>query len=114
ERALIHNADFRWEWYPSPGEVVSVALFGKRFDRPIERILVESTGRPAVSFVNTEGATNYGVELEVRKRLATLSPALAPFTAFANATLVRSRIRVGNRELTGVTNDERPMMGQAP
>ena len=114
ERALIHNADFRWEWYPSPGEVVSVALFGKWFDRPIERILVESTGRPAVSFVNTEGATNYGVELEVRKRLGTLSPALAPFTAFANATLVRSRIRVGNRELTGVTNDERPMMGQAP
>jgi outer membrane receptor protein involved in Fe transport len=36
-RTLIQNADARWEWYPNPGEALSVALFAKRFDSPIER-----------------------------------------------------------------------------
>ena len=30
--SLIRNFDARWEWYPAPGEIFSVALFGKQFD----------------------------------------------------------------------------------
>ena len=44
-RALIQNYDVRWEWYPSTGEALSIALFGKRFTDPIERIDVASTGK---------------------------------------------------------------------
>jgi outer membrane receptor for ferrienterochelin and colicin len=114
ERALVRNFDLRWELYPSAEEFFAVALFAKDFDNPIERVLVESTGLPRASFVNTEGAFNYGVELEARKGLGFLSGALEKVTFLTNATLVKSQITIGNRDVVGVTNDDRPMMGQAP
>src|SRR3712207_8403318 len=43
ERTRIQNADLRWEWYPDAGEVVSVGVFAKRFDKPIERRSEEHT-----------------------------------------------------------------------
>ncbi len=110
QRALIQNYDLRWEWYPRPGEVLSLAVFAKRFDDPIERVFVVQTGALANSFVNAEKAENYGVELEVRKNLDFLSPSLVPFTIFANTTLMRSTITPGTAVLT---NADRPMVGQA-
>ena len=111
KRALVQNYDARWEWYPQSGEAFSIGLFAKRFDQPIEKIIVLQAGAPALSFVNTDGANNYGVELEARKNLSALSRALTPFTAFANATVMRSRISAGS---TVLTNQERPMVGQSP
>jgi hypothetical protein len=114
ERALIQNFDARWEWYPHPGEIVSVGAFAKRFDRPIEKVLVATTGANALSFVNADAAYNYGVELELRKNLLSVTPVLAPFSVFANATLMRSEIRPGNDSISSLTSAERPMVGQAP
>ncbi len=103
-RALIQNYDVRWEWYPNPGEILSVGAFAKRFDDPIEKVIVPQTGADGLTFVNADGATNYGVELEVRKQRA-------PFTLFANATLMRSRIQPG---VATLTSSDRPMVGQSP
>ena len=66
-----------------------------------------------LSFVNADGATNYGVELEIRKNLSTIGRALTPFTVFANTTLMHSRIRPGNEGISSNTSSERPMQGQA-
>jgi TonB-dependent receptor len=112
-RALIQNYDARWEWYPSSGEVLSVGAFAKRFDDPIERVYVATTGRPQIGFVNADAATNYGVELDVRKGLGFLGAAGEPFTLGANATFMRSRIRITD-SLTAATNPNRPMVGQSP
>jgi outer membrane receptor protein involved in Fe transport len=110
QRALIQNYDLRWEWYPRSGEVLSLAVFAKQFRDPIERVFVIQTGALANGFVNAEKADNYGVELEVRKSLDFLSTSLAPFTLFANTTLMRSKITPGADVLT---SDDRPMVGQA-
>jgi hypothetical protein len=110
QRALIQNYDLRWEWYPRSGEVVSIAAFAKHFEDPIERVFVNQTGALANSFRNAESANNYGVELEVRKNLDFLSPGFAPFTVFANTTLMQSDITPGSDVLT---NANRPMVGQA-
>lgn len=112
-RTLIQNADLRWEWYPNAGEVVSVAVFGKRFENPVERIYVGTSGSRLVTFVNAARANNYGVELEVRKRLGTLTEALEPWTVFANTTLMESTIELGE-DISSQTNPERRMVGQAP
>ena len=114
ERALIRNFDVRWELYPSAEEFFGVALFAKDFRRPIERIYVQSTGQSRISFVNTESALSYGLELEGRKGLGFLGAAMEPLAAFGNATFVRSDIEIGNHSVVGVTNDSRPMTGQAP
>ncbi len=111
-RTLIRNLDARWEWFPRPGEVVSLGVFAKWFDRPIERVIIPQAGTLANSFVNADGANNYGVELEVRKGLDLLAPGLKRFTAFANATLMQSEIDLGDNG-AGLTNSERPMAGQS-
>lgn len=113
-RALIQNLDARWEYYPRGGEIVSVGLFAKHFDQPIERILVASTGANTVGYVNTERALNYGLEVELRKSLGMFGDAFLPFFAGINATVMQSRIRVGNANTTSLTNTSRPMVGQSP
>jgi TonB-dependent receptor len=113
-RALIQNYDARWEVYPAAGELFSVGLFAKRFSNPIERVEVATSGASNYSFVNTEGATNYGVELEMRTGLARLARKLEPITAFSNVTLMRSEIQVGNSQISALTSDKRAMTGQSP
>lgn len=112
-RALIQNYDFRWEWYPRATEVLSVGVFAKKFDDPIERIYLATSGTRLVTFVNAEAATNYGVELEMRKSLDFLGERFLGFGTFANLTVMHSEIRIGSG-LASKVNDKRPMVGQAP
>jgi outer membrane receptor for ferrienterochelin and colicin len=111
KRTLIQNFDARWEWYPSSGEVLSLGLFAKRFDDPVERVYLATSGTRLISFVNAESAQNYGVEVEVRKRMGTFSDALEPLTLFTNATFMESDITIPEG---ATTRDERAMVGQAP
>jgi outer membrane receptor protein involved in Fe transport len=110
-RTLIQNADARWEWYPNPGEALSVALFAKRFDSPIERTYRLTSGTRSTTFENADAAFNYGVELEARKGLGFLSQRLIGVAVFSNVTLMESEIDLGN---VASTTAERAMVGQAP
>ena len=107
-RTLIQNYDARWEWYPAADEVVSLGVFAKRFDAPIERIYLPTSGTRIVSFTNAERALNYGVELEVRSSLGVLGAAGESFSVITNATLVRSEVKVVGEDA------DRPMVGQSP
>lgn len=113
QRTLIQNYDVRWEWFPRSGEVLSLGVFAKRFTNPIEKVIISQAGANALSFVNAARAHDYGLEAEVRKRLDLVTPALAAFTVFANATLISSRVNPGSAG--GVlTNPDRPLIGQSP
>jgi outer membrane receptor protein involved in Fe transport len=113
-RTRIDNADVRWEWYPSPGEVLSFGVFAKRFNDPIERVFrLTSAAAGLITWGNADAATNYGVELELRKGLGFLGDGLAPFTASTNVTVMESEIDLGGSQL-GSTNPKRRMVGQAP
>ncbi len=111
-RSRIVNADVRWEWYPERGELLSVALFGKRFDKPIEQVFLGTSGTRMLSFANAREAVNYGIELEARKSLRFLADALEPLTLFSNVTLMQSEITLGDDPSFPPIN--RPMVGQAP
>ena len=113
ERTLIQNFDLRWEWYLQPGEVISVGVFAKHFDHPIERVYLGTSGTRLISFLNAESARNLGIELEVRRNLGWLAAPLAGFTAFGNVTLMDSQVDFGQG--TGVNiEDDRAMVGQSP
>jgi TonB-dependent receptor len=113
ERTRIANADLRWEWYPNAGEVVSVAVFGKHFTNPIERVYRATSGTRTVFYLNADAADNYGVELELRKNMGLFARALQPLTAFTNVTVMESRITLGETTASA-TNKDRRMVGQAP
>ena len=112
-RSLIQNYDIKFESFLASGELFSVGVFAKNFDRPIERIDLATGGQPFVSFFNAKAATNVGVEFEVRKALGTFTPALNPYSVFSNVTLMKSDIVVGG-DASANTNANRAMMGQAP
>jgi outer membrane receptor protein involved in Fe transport len=42
--AYMQNADIRYEWYPSNGEIISIAAFYKHFKNPIETTFLDAGG----------------------------------------------------------------------
>lgn len=106
--AYIQNFDLRYEWYPSKGETVSVALFYKRFKNPIEWTYTVAGGTDLVySYINALGADNYGIELDIRKNLGFIG--LRDFSLSFNGSLIKSKVR-----FDGGNNIDRPMQGQSP
>jgi len=114
-RTNVTNTDLRWEYYPGSGEVLSVALFGKRFHLPIERVYrAAGSGTRTVFFTNAESADNFGVEVEMRKDLDFIADPFAPFTVFSNVTAMQSTIHLFKDTQASATNLSRRMVGQAP
>jgi len=105
--ALIQNVDLRFEHYPSPNETFSVAGFYKRFTNPIEMVSV-GTGSD-FSFQNAVGATNYGIELEMKKSLETMI-GLRNFSLSLNASYIFSEVQFANLQ----SERSRPLQGQSP
>ncbi|MGM9850563.1 MAG: TonB-dependent receptor domain-containing protein [Muribaculaceae bacterium] len=107
--AYIDNVDLRYEWYPSDGEQVSLALFYKHFTNPIEWTYTVAGGTDLIySFVNARGANNYGIEIDIRKNLAFIG--LPDFSLSLNGSLIKSKVRFD----AGSNNIDRPMQGQSP
>jgi outer membrane receptor protein involved in Fe transport len=112
QQATIDSLDLRWERFPRDGEVVAASVFYKRIDSPIERI-VQPTTDYRQSFVNADRADLWGVELEFRRALDAISPALEYWSVNTNFTYVDSKVAVGEHQLSVVTNAERSLEGQS-
>ena len=114
KRSNITNGDIRWEFYQNPGEIISIGVFAKHFENPIERAYRASSSARQIVYVNANSANNYGVELELRKNLEFVSPKLQGFSLFTNATVMQSRVSLDTTNGTSQTNKNRRMVGQAP
>lgn len=105
----IQNVDFRYEFYPSKGELISIAAFYKYFDSPIEWTYTVTGGTSLVySYMNAQRANNYGIELDIRKDLSFIG--LPGFSWSFNGALIKSRVKFE----TGSKEEDRPMQGQSP
>ncbi len=89
---LAHHLDFRYEWYPGAGEILSLSLFYKKFDNPMEIYADEQSGG-IFTLRNNKSAKNYGLEVEMRKSLAfTKVPVLKNITLYGNFTALDARV----------------------
>ena len=116
KRNLIRNYDLRFELFPQAGEIVSLSLFYKKFDSPIEEVFVPNSGgdNRIKTYQNaTGGANNYGVELEARKNLGFFAKQLKFFSVNANVSIINSKVDLSGIGST-VTNLERRLQGQSP
>ena len=124
--ATIQNVDAKWEFYPTPNELISVTGFYKQFKNPIEAFLLLQGNGLAYTFFNSQSAQNYGVEIEVRKGFANASGIfLQNLSVVGNLSLIKSAITVGDvvtapdlsgeiQQYRGVTDAKRPLAGQSP
>lgn len=116
ERNIIRNYDLRFEYFPYAGEIISVSLFYKKFDSPIEEVFVPNSGgdNRIKTYQNAKGgANNYGVELEARKNLGFISKHLKYFSLNTNISIINSKVDLSGIGST-VTNLERRLQGQSP
>lgn len=67
----ILNIDLKYEWFMSQGELLSVAVFAKRIDDPINKVIANDATGTQRYFRTGEKAEVIGAELEVRKNLLT-------------------------------------------
>jgi outer membrane receptor protein involved in Fe transport len=111
----IYNVDLRWEFYPTPAEVIMIGAFYKRFVNPIETVPADATNpTPLLTFLNADYANSYGLEIEIRKSLASIikTPLFENISAVINASFIYNRVQLPKAVKNQIS--ERPMMNQSP
>lgn len=121
QRTLIQNFDLRYELYPRSGELLAISAFYKQFDNAIVRAFVPQATIPELKFINVKDAEVYGLEVEFRKQLNAISPALENFYFSTNFAIIQSSYPIPQDEIensrnvdTTYTTTTRPFQGQAP
>ncbi|MEH0157199.1 carboxypeptidase-like regulatory domain-containing protein [Limibacter armeniacum] len=111
-----YNVDLKYEVFPNRDELLSIAVFGKRLDDPIEKIAISAT-ETRYSFANIRQASVAGVEVELNKRLNNLfskkSELLSHFILGFNATALYTRTDLRDTD-TQNTEKERKLQGASP
>ncbi len=122
----IDNFDLRWEWYLSTGENLSVGIFYKDMELPIEAVQSPAQdGPPLIRIANAEDGYVYGLELEFLKDFNFLGDFAGlsgeDFFLSGNFTLSESEITIDTQKVveqtgvsTTITNPTRSMTGHSP
>jgi hypothetical protein len=111
QRAVIDNADVRWEWFPNPGEIISLSGFWKRFRDPFIQVVAVSSLSCLLFPENAESAENYGAEVDLRKSLGFLGEALEPLSVSINVTYTDGAITP--KPENGIGDEDLPLIDQS-
>ncbi|MEN0054032.1 MAG: TonB-dependent receptor [Mucilaginibacter sp.] len=108
QRSTVDNADLRFEFYPSGGEIVSISAFYKKFKNPIEQI---NQGNDILSYQNALDAKDLGFEAELRKKLNFIAEGsfLKDVTFYVNASYINAKVKLADGR-----NVSTPLQGQSP
>lgn len=96
----LENLDFRVDFQPEEGSLLSVSYFDKQIEDPIEYVQTASTFSYTTPVNYPDGELS-GFELEVRQDLGTFSDAFEGFSIGANATWIESEVRLTQGEING-------------
>lgn len=112
--ATIDNLDIRYEYYPRPGETISLGGFYKKFTNPIEDRLILTTEQSSLTYINADEAFAYGVELEFKKSLKGMFAGsfLNNLSFNVNGSLIYSRVDLG--AIATAQDQVRALQGQSP
>jgi len=121
-KTIIQNFDLRWELFQERGQTFSVSAFYKQFQDPIE-IVQYIQARNNFQPRNVGDGRVLGFEVEARKNLSFIAPALDRMMFVTNVTIIDSQIDMSATELRSrentaregeVIDPTREMAGQAP
>ncbi|MFO7370547.1 MAG: TonB-dependent receptor [Bacteroidales bacterium] len=115
--AYIQNLDFRFEWFPAPGDLITLGGFFKQFQNPIEAHLAEAGSGRNYTVDNAEMAKSFGVEIDVRKSFTSLGNSdnilrsLRHMVVVFNLALIKSELHSNEPNAREKVRD---MQGQSP
>lgn len=117
---IVDNYDFKTEWFPSQGEILSFGVYYKNIKNPIEGVtqIGNDGGSRTIFNMNSDSAKLFGVEFEIYKNLSFLGEGdllkkifLCGNAAF-NDTKVTGYVNIDGTG--GLYKANRPLYGQAP
>lgn len=130
--SVANNADLRFEWYPHPGEILSVTGFYKKYNNPVELVSYkQSDNKYNLFYFNLVSAENIGLELDYRRSFSFISPSsdflnnlyLSVNFAYMNSSVTYDAVNI-QRVQSGLeplppadssrSNRKRPLQGFSP
>jgi TonB-dependent receptor len=126
---FTRSEDFRWEWFPNPGEVFSASLFAKQIDNQLNKVFIyhpqgATSLFPEFPLIEYQNDPNQGhlvgVELEARKDLGRIIPELRNISIGANVMLASSEITKNparldaDRTIDRTSSNKSPLFEQPP
>ncbi|WP_256009259.1 carboxypeptidase-like regulatory domain-containing protein [Desertivirga xinjiangensis] len=123
------NLDFRWEWFPSLSDVLSISVFYKKIENQLEKVFSGPAGvaangpafTPSISYQNnTETGRVMGFEFEVQKNLGLLGRGMRNFSINASLMLANSSVKLNKDRLNSArlidryAPDKSPVFEQPP
>jgi TonB-dependent receptor len=115
----LRNLDLRWEYYFGGVDSLSVSLFQKKFENPIEKLRLPGS-TPLLQLANAASANNRGIELDAQKNLGFVGERwlggfdLSAWQLGFNYARIKSSIELDPDTSGFQTNLSRPMQGQSP
>lgn len=107
KRALIFNYDLRFELFGLSDDMISVGIFHKHINSPIEKVIVSGSALGSErTFKNARFANVFGIEFEFVKNIWWVK-------IIGNLSLIKSRVDVERTEGT-IERKGRSLQGQAP
>ena len=67
----IYNAELKYEWFMKQGEILSLGVFGKRIEDPVNRVVAADATGTQRYFRTGDKAEVFGAELELKKNVLT-------------------------------------------
>lgn len=116
--SVAENYDFKFEWFPSAGEVLSFGVYRKNIKDPIEAVTqIQSEGSRYIFNTNSHSAKLTGIELEIYKNLSFLGEGeiLDHFFILGNAAFNKTQVTsfVNLDGTGGLYKADRPLYGQS-
>jgi TonB-dependent receptor len=111
------NFDLRLEWYPRPGELISLSVFKKIIKNPIEQASLDANNE-FIYYNNYDQAEVQGVEFEFRKNLDNLPRLFRDLSIGFNFTYIQSEVARTYEQIyyqtlnVGQASGSRPMFDQ--
>jgi TonB-dependent receptor len=117
KNAYIDNFDLRYEWYPTPTEMITLGGFYKKFKNPIEMNLFPASNGWDFVYSNAVEAYSLGAEMDIRKSFnkwqdkANFLRHFKDLTVLLNVAVIKSQVTSDDDYLR---DKNRPMFGQSP
>jgi len=111
--ADLKNFDFRYEFYPLGGQLISVGGFYKYITNPIELSLDVTQPFTTFTFQNEKSARIYGLEFELKKKLdfIHLFDFFQDVSIYSNVSFIKSKLDFNPGSQA---KSDRPLQGQSP
>jgi len=89
------NVDLKYELFPTAKEMLAVGVFGKSIKNPIERTFIANAANSTITtYLNSDKANLYGVELEFLLDFARINKSLSDFSFGFNTSLMQTQVDV--------------------